>query len=116
MKTFMSKLTPLCALALVAVPVAAQAKDPLGTTSVEVKYHDLDLTRAAHQERLDQRIAGAVTKVCGRASPYTLPLNNEINECRAQAMQSAKSSARVAIAEAQQRRAFASNAEPVVGN
>lgn len=116
MTKLMAKMATLIALGLVAAPVAVQAEDAMIVTKAEVKYRDLDLTRASHQAKLDKRIAYAVTKVCGQASPSTLSLNADIAKCRADALQGAKSSARVAIAEAQQQRALASNPAPVVGN
>lgn len=112
MEKKIAKLSALAALALAAVPMAAQAQ----TNSVEVSYKDLDLTRAEHQALLDRRIAGAVTKVCGRTSPLTLSLNNEITACRTAAFQSAQNDVRVAMARADQSRALASNDAPVVGN
>lgn len=107
----------LVALALVAVPAGVQAEAARAETyAIDISYKDLDLTRADHQARLDRRIAEAVTKVCGRISPRTLSLNNAILACRAEALHAAQGGARVAIAHANQRRAFASSATPMVGN
>ncbi len=112
----MAQLAPLFALGLVAVPVAAQAETASEIPTVAVEYMDLDLTRADHQVKLDRRIARAVTKVCGNTSPRTLSQNADISACRANAKQAAQKGARVAIARAEQQRAFASNQSAIVGN
>lgn len=112
MASMLAKIAPLFAMGLAVVPVAVQAE----TTKIAVKYQDLDLTRADHQAKLDTRIARAVTKVCGQTSARTLSLNGGIKACRDKAARVAQNGARVAIARAEQKRAFAANESPIVGN
>lgn len=74
----------------------------------KVSYSDLDLTSQAGQDTLDQRIRGAVKRVCGPAGPSAGDyLQNRA--CKRAAYVSAHNQVRVAIARAGERKASATS-------
>lgn len=97
----------LGALATIALfaSVPAAAGDPI---EEKVVYRDLDLTSEAGQDTLDQRIRGAVKRLCAPSGPSAGDyLQNRA--CRKAAFASAHNQVRVAIANASQRRAIATS-------
>lgn len=97
----------LGALATVALfaSVPASAGD---TTEEKVYYSDLDLTSEAGQETLDQRIRGAVKRVCGPIEPSAAGYLSH-SACKKAAFTSARGQMKVAIARAGERRAVATS-------
>jgi UrcA family protein len=63
MKTFTLTVSAALAAALLAGP--AIAADDLAGPSVEVRYHDLDLTTVEGTDELDRRLDKAAKSVCG---------------------------------------------------
>lgn len=97
----------LGALATVALfaSVPASAGD---TTEEKVAYSDLDLTSQAGQDTLDQRIRGAVKRVCGPIGPSAAGYLQH-RACKKAAFASANSQMRIAVARAGERKAGATS-------
>ena len=96
-------LAALATIALFAsVPAAAEK------TEVRVSYSDLDLASDAGQDTLNQRIRGAVKRVCGRIEPSSAGYL-EHRACTRAAFAGAQSQMKVAIAKAGERKALATN-------
>lgn len=97
-------LGALATIALFAsVPASAGDK-----AEEKVVYGDLDLTSEAGQGTLDQRIRGAVKRVCGPSGPSAGDyLANRA--CKRVAFASAHSQMRVAVARAGERKAVATS-------
>ena len=114
-KTLTKSIISFAALALssaaISAPVSAQ---PI---SKSVAYGDLDLSSAKGQQRLEKRIKYAASSVCGerRSQPTPIKERKIVAECKAQAMQSAMSEARIAIANYKQN-GLAMGSFAVVGN
>lgn len=91
----------LAAGAQVASPMATpavpqNADDPQGTIVISTK--DLDLTGADDRKRLDQRIAGAASKICHNLSATST--SSEEAECTSRAIQNARGRREALIASA----------------
>lgn len=97
----------LAALATIALfaSVPAAASD---TSEVRVAYGDLDLTSDAGQDTLNQRIRGAVKRVCGPIQPSAAGYL-EHKACKRAAFAGALSQMRVAVAKAGERKALATS-------
>lgn len=77
----MIKFITFALLATSAIPAVAA---PPATVSSIVKTADLDLTIAAGQRKLDQRLNLAAIAVCGEASDMDVPGKNDVRRCRAE--------------------------------
>ena len=65
-----------------------------------VSYSDLDLTTAAGQATLDQRLSSAIRTVCGRAFPSDLRAIYQVRRCRSQAIVGVQAQRNDALAQA----------------
>jgi UrcA family protein len=74
-------------LILAAAPLLLAAAGPAagsiasGTSSISVRYDDLDLATAQGQEKLQQRLASAVRTVCRPSGRLTLAEAENVNAC-----------------------------------
>lgn len=107
----------LGALATIALfaSVPAAASEP--ANEVRVGYSDLDLTGSAGQETLEQRIRGAVKRVCRPTGPSATSFI-EHKACKRAAYAGARSQMKVAIARAGERKMLAiglAYADPTTG-
>jgi UrcA family protein len=94
---------PLClaaaaAAAMLAVPAAA------GVRTMEVQTGDLDLSRAAGQQLLQDRIKRAVRQVCRSNVARTLGERKDVAQCEENARAGAQVQAEERIAESTQLR------------
>ena len=92
------------ALAIAAAPAAAQNED---FTSITVKTADLDLTSAAGQARLENRLDREIRKACHVGSKGVEAMRLEA-DCRADLRDAAKGEIAIAIGKARTER-LASN-------
>ena len=75
----MTKLFIATLLAFTVTPALAEPA-PIAVSTVQTA--DLDLSNAAGQRALDQRIARAAFEVCGTASNVDLEGKNAVRQCR----------------------------------
>ena len=94
------KKNVLIATALLFAPGAALAHDLPG---IAVDASDLDLATAAGQARLDTRIDSAIRSAC-RAGDRSIASRRVERECAASIRTAASAQARIAIAEAREKR------------
>jgi UrcA family protein len=85
----------MTAIALSSTAVSAQVTEPVTKT---VSYSDLDLSTAQGQKRFETRIKGAVQQVCTDANSRELKSLAIQQQCRVQALNSAKREMKIAIA------------------
>ena len=95
-------------LAAFAFPATAMAGTPDGL-SAAVHYGDLDLTSAAGARELQGRVDRAARAVCGTADIRDLGAVAQRDACRQVALASAAPQVEVAIAQAHNGKAYASN-------
>lgn len=106
----------LAAVATVALFASVPASAN-GRSEVKVAYSDLDLTSEAGQDTLNQRIRGAVKRVCGPIGPSAAGYL-EHKACKRAAFAGAQSQMRIVVARAGERKALATSlafAAPRVG-
>ena len=89
----------LAVLATAAIASPARAAD-VDTKSTTVGYHDLDLTSAAGEAALKQRIATAAKNDCGSADGRTTQDYDRLAACRNSAIASASPQMNAVIASA----------------
>jgi UrcA family protein len=78
-------------LSMTATPAAAADITVMpDTVTVRVSYADLDLASAEGRARLDRRIAGAARGICGAYFPIDLRTAALVQDCRADAIASAR--------------------------
>ena len=86
-------------IALAAASAAALAAAPATasdivvapeTVTVRVSYADLNLASAEGRARLDRRIAGAARSICGTYHPAQLEMFALVQNCREEAIASAR--------------------------
>lgn len=97
------------------VPSIASAETGRVELSREVQFSDLDLTNDAGQQRLDQRIATAVRKVCGAYDGRVLTEVLQNKRCRREAMASAVVGRQFAMAQSARRTGVAMAITPTLG-
>ena len=89
----------LAALALAAgafaAPAAAQGR------SATVRIDDLDLTSKAGQARLERRLHGAATEICGEIPAMPLQIKALTRACHAEVLDSSRQQVALATARAQ---------------
>jgi UrcA family protein len=101
------------AAAAMAVSVPAVA----GVKTKPVYHHDLDLSSANGQERLQTRIKNAVTQVCGSPRAFSLQEKADVAQCEAEATSAATPKVARTIARYQDRKRLAVNENTaIVGN
>jgi UrcA family protein len=89
----MIRIIAASALALVSI---ASLSVPASAETIKVGYTDLDLSNAAGQKTLRDRVAVAITLVCGTADSRDLAAMSQVNACRkAAAMDTARQVASV---------------------
>lgn len=93
-----------CLLSAAAFTNPASAETVRSSTVVEIA--DLKLSSPAGQKRLEQRLAAAVRKVCGRHEVRNLAERRQYMECAGPAKAAAQN-AKLAAIDAAQRAAFA---------
>ena len=93
-------IASLLALAAFAQPALAGSE----TGDVIVSYADLDLTTAAGQTTLDQRLGRAIRQICEPNAPRTARTNAAVRECIAEKRAEVASARSLAVAEAQAQR------------
>jgi UrcA family protein len=100
-----------------AAAVAVSAPAVAGVKTKPVYYHDLDLSSAKGQQRLQTRIKNAVTQVCGNPRAFSLPEKADRARCEAEALAAATPKVERTIARYQEGKRLAAN-EPsaIVGN
>ena len=100
----MTVFTKMCAMtvsgliAAAATAPAYAAADNSQVVSVKVSHADLDLATQAGRTQLDRRLLAATDKVCGAPQTINLAEAMAINQCRTQAISSARAAASVAVA------------------
>lgn len=100
---FTRLVLPALALGL-AAPISAVAAPVAAQTSVAVRYADLDLTKAAGRDMLEQRLERAVRNVCGDRPVRDLRAMDGYNACIASARASYQSQVELALNNANARR------------
>lgn len=81
----------VASLTLAAAPAnAAEIVVAPSATTVRVSYADLNLASADGRAVLDRRIAGAARQICGTAFPADLRMNALVQDCREDAIASAR--------------------------
>lgn len=87
------------ALSVFAVPaLAAEITVVPETITVRVSYADLNLATAQGRAQLDRRIAGAARSICGPYFPTDLRMAALVQDCREDAISSARIPTAVASA------------------
>lgn len=110
MKTQTLVLAALAACTL--VPSVASADAGRVEFSRQVQFSDLDLTSAAGQHSLDQRIATAVRTVCGAYDGRVLIEVMQNRRCRGEALATAAVGRQFAMAQSARRTGVAMAATP----
>jgi UrcA family protein len=96
-------LKTICALAALAIasalvaPTVSQAEEP---NSVRVSFADLNLASDSGQRTLQRRITGAARTVCVIEDSRELGLSRATNDCRNDAIASARPAYEAAVASA----------------
>lgn len=88
---------------------AAIAAPAIEAPTATVRYNDLDLASPAGARQLERRIAAAAASVCPTGDNYRLETLRIANQCRANAVASARGKADQVVAQARSAQRYAAN-------